>query len=72
LRGERTREGARVSRIRKFLAEAFSELRKVAWPTAHQVRVLTVLVFGASLLVGFYIAFWDLLFTEILKLINPA
>ena len=34
--------------IRKFLAEAFSELRKVAWPTPHQVRVLTVLVFGAG------------------------
>jgi hypothetical protein len=34
--------------------------------------VLTLLVFVASLVVGFYIAFWDLLFTEILKLINPA
>jgi hypothetical protein len=31
-----------------------------------------VLVFITSLVVGFYIAFWDLLFTEILKLINPA
>ena len=58
--------------IRKFLAEAFSELRKVTWPNAQQVRVLTVLVFGASIFVGFYIAFWDLLFTELLKLINPA
>ena len=58
--------------IRKFLSEAFSELRKVAWPNAQQVRVLTVLVFGASIFVGFYIAFWDLLFTELLKLINPA
>jgi preprotein translocase subunit SecE len=44
----------------------------VAWPTGAQVRVLTLLVFVASLVVGFYIAFWDLLFTEILKLINPA
>jgi hypothetical protein len=34
--------------------------------------VLTVLVFAASIFVGFYIAFWDLLFTELLKLINPA
>ena len=58
--------------IRKFLAEAFSELRKVAWPNAQQVRVLTVLVFAASIFVGFYIAIWDLLFTELLKLINPA
>jgi preprotein translocase SecE subunit len=61
-----------VKSIRKFLAEAFSELRKVAWPNAQQVRVLTVLVFGTSIFVGFYIAFWDLLFTELLKLINPA
>ena len=61
-----------MTSIRKFLAEAFSELRKVAWPTPQQVRVLTVLVFGASLFVGFYIACWDLIFTELLKLINPA
>jgi preprotein translocase SecE subunit len=61
-----------VKSIRKFLAEAFSELRKVAWPNAQQVRVLTVLVFAASIFVGFYIDFWDLLFTELLKLINPA
>ena len=58
--------------IRKFLAEAFSELRKVTWPNSQQVRVLTVLVFGASIFVGFYIAFWDRLFTELLKLVNPA
>ena len=54
-----------MKRIRKFFSEAISELRKVAWPTSAQVRVLTVLVFVASLVVGFYIAFWDLLFTEI-------
>jgi preprotein translocase SecE subunit len=61
-----------VKRIRKFFSAAIAELRKVAWPTSAQVRVLTVLVFIASLVVGFYIAFWDLFFTEILKLINPA
>lgn len=61
-----------MKRIRKFFSEAIAELRKVAWPSGSQIRVLTVLVFIASLVVGFYIAFWDLLFTEILKLINPA
>ena len=61
-----------MKRIRKFFSEAISELRKVAWTTGAQVRVLTLFVFVASLVVGFYIAFWDLLFTEILKLINPA
>ena len=61
-----------MNRIRQFFSEAISELRKVAWPTSAQVRVLTLLVFATSFVVGFYIAFWDLLFTEILKLINPA
>jgi preprotein translocase SecE subunit len=61
-----------VKSLRNFLAEAFSELLKVTWPNSQQVRVLTVLVFGASIFVGFYIAFWDLLFTELLKLVNPA
>ena len=43
-----------------------------AWGQAAFITAVAVLVFVASLVVGFYIAFWDLFFTEILKLINPA
>ena len=51
-----------MKRIRRFLAEAVSELRKVSWPTFPQVRNLTVLVFAISAAVGVFVAFWDALF----------
>jgi preprotein translocase SecE subunit len=51
-----------VTRIRRFIAEAISELRKVSWPTFVQVRNLTVLVFTVSFAVGVFIAVIDALF----------
>jgi preprotein translocase subunit SecE len=53
-----------VTRIRRFIQEAWSELRKVTWPTPEQTRNLTVLVFVVSALVGVYIAVFDILFHE--------
>jgi len=54
-----------VTRIRRFIEESWSELKKVTWPTREQVRNLTVLVFVISAAVGAYIAFFDVLFTAI-------
>jgi preprotein translocase SecE subunit len=51
-----------VKRIRRFIDEAWSELKKVTWPTAQQTRNLTVLVFAISLVVGLYITVLDLMF----------
>ena len=51
-----------MSRIRRFIDEAWSELKKVAWPTREQVRNLTVLVFAVSLTVGLYITVLDAAF----------
>jgi preprotein translocase SecE subunit len=48
-----------VKRIRRFVAEAVSELRKVSWPTIPQTRNLTVLVFAVSLAVGVFVATFD-------------
>ena len=48
-----------MKRIRRFLAEAISELRKVSWPTFVQTRNLTVLVFAVSFAVGVFIAVVD-------------
>jgi preprotein translocase SecE subunit len=55
-----------VTRIRRFIAEAVSELKKVSWPTIAQTRNLTVLVFTVSLAVGLYVFFWDRLFQSII------
>ena len=53
-----------MKRIRRFIAEAVSELRKVSWPTVEQTRNLTVLVFAVSLAVGVFVAVADTLFVS--------
>jgi preprotein translocase SecE subunit len=58
-----------VTRIRRFIAEAVSELRKVSWPTFVQTRNLTVLVFAVSIAVGVFVAFWDQVFQGIVGLV---
>jgi preprotein translocase subunit SecE len=54
-----------VSRIRRFIDEAWSELKKVSWPTREQVRNLTVLVFAVSFSVGLYITVLDAVFQNV-------
>jgi preprotein translocase subunit SecE len=51
-----------VTRIRRYLDEVWSELKKVSWPTRDQVRNLTVLVFAISISVGLYITVLDSVF----------
>jgi preprotein translocase SecE subunit len=58
-----------VSRIRRFLEEAWSELKKVTWPNRLQVRNLTVLVFVISFVVGLYITFFDTIFSQAVALL---
>ena len=55
-----------MRRIRRFIAEAVSELKKVSWPTIEQVRTLTVLVFTVSLAVGVFVFVWDRLFQGVI------
>jgi preprotein translocase SecE subunit len=50
-----------VSRIRRFIDEAWSELKKVAWPTRQTVINLTLIVIGVSVAIGAYIAILDAL-----------
>jgi len=59
-----------VRRIRRFLDEAWSELKKVSWPTREQVRNLTILVFVISLAMGVYITVLDGIFQQAMALVN--
>jgi preprotein translocase subunit SecE len=61
-----------LDRIRTFLDEAWSELKKVSWPTREQTRNLTVLVFVVSAAVGLYITFFDVIFSQAIRLISGA
>ena len=47
--------------IRTYLAESWSELKKVAWPTRQTVINLTLIVIVVSAAVGAYIALIDFL-----------
>jgi preprotein translocase subunit SecE len=58
-----------VKRLRRFIDEAWSELKKVTWPTGQQTRNLTVLVFAVSLVVGIYITVLDAAFQGLIGLL---
>ena len=45
--------------LRAYLAEAWSELKKVVWPTRQTVINLTLIVIAVSVAVGAYIAVLD-------------
>ena len=59
-----------MERIRRFIDEAWSELKKVSWPTREQTRNLTVLVFVVSLAVGLYITVFDFVFFQAVQVLN--
>ena len=56
-----------MNRIRRFLEESWSELKKVSWPNRMQVRNLTILVFVISFVVGLYITIADTGYDQVVK-----
>jgi preprotein translocase SecE subunit len=58
-----------LTRLRRFIAEAYSELKKVTWPTGEQTRNLTVLVFTVSLVVGIVITALDAFFQNVVGIL---
>jgi preprotein translocase subunit SecE len=61
-----------VNRLRRFIDESWSELKKVSWPNRLQVRNLTILVFVVSFVVGLYITIADTGFDQLVKLLANA
>jgi preprotein translocase SecE subunit len=59
-----------VKRLRQFLKESWSELKKVSWPNRMQVRNLTVLVFVVSFVVGLYITVADTFFDIVIRFVS--
>jgi len=59
-----------VNRIRQFIKESWSELKKVSWPNRTQVRNLTVLVFVISFVVGVYITIADTIFVYLIRFLT--
>ncbi len=61
-----------MNRIRRFINESWSELKKVSWPNRMQVRDLTVLVFLVSFVVGLYITIADAMFLQVVGFITGS
>jgi len=59
-----------VNRLRRFIDESWSELKKVSWPNRLQVRNLTILVFVVSFVVGLYITVADSAFTVLVEMLT--
>jgi preprotein translocase subunit SecE len=69
-----------ISRVRGFLTEVKTELEKCSWPWdpkekgVQKYRELidsTTVVVVAMLLLSGYIAFWDLVMVNLVKLLVP-
>ena len=58
-----------MNRLRRFIDESWSELKKVSWPNRLQVRNLTILVFVISFVTGLYITVADTGFDYIVRLL---
>ena len=61
-----------MNRLRRFIDESWSELKKVSWPNRMQVRNLTVLVFVVSFVVGLYITLLDTFFREVISFLSSV
>ena len=59
-------------RFRRFIDEAWSELKKVSWPTLQQTRSLTLIVFAVSFAVGVFITVFDAIFLNAVKILSAS
>lgn len=59
----------RLENIRKFLRGAYSELRKVHWPTRREVTIYTIVVLVAVVAVGLMIWLFDSILSLIMQFV---
>ncbi len=55
--------------IARFYRESIGELRKVAWPTLHDTRRLTIIVLIVMFLMSAVLGLLDFLFSEAIRLL---
>lgn len=57
-------------RIGKFLREARTELRKVAWPNRKELVTYTVVVIVATAIAAVFLGLVDLIFSQLIALLG--
>ncbi len=56
-----------MEKIQRFLREAYSEMKKVSWPTREQTIQYTTLVVAISISVAVFLGILDYLFGSVIK-----
>ena len=75
VRGPRTRalvgdyEARQRGRVINFFIQVWAELRRVQWPDRAAVTQATAVVIVFTLLAGLYLAFFDFIFSKLVKAI---
>ena len=59
-----------IPRIRSYIGEVISELRKVVWPTREEARRLTIMVIIIAGAIGLILGVTDYGFTRLMELIT--
>ena len=57
-------------RIRPFLKEVRSEVKKVTWPSRSEIYSTTIVVIIATVFFGFYLFFMDIIFSWVITQIK--
>jgi preprotein translocase subunit SecE len=68
-RAEQRREPRQRGRVINFLVQVWAELRRVQWPDRTQVTQATAVVVVFCFLAGLYLAFFDWVFKEFVKVL---
>jgi preprotein translocase SecE subunit len=58
-----------MEKIKRFIQEAISEMKKVEYPNSEVVRITTIAVISMSFIVAGIIGIIDFIFSRIFKLI---
>jgi preprotein translocase subunit SecE len=56
-------------RTKLFFSQVKTETEKVTWPSKEQVKTYTIVVLTASIIVAILMGLWDLVVTEVIKVI---
>ncbi len=54
-------------KIRKYLGEVATELRKTTWPTRPELIAQTQVVLGVLILITLFVALWDFVLGQIFR-----
>jgi len=55
--------------LKNYFFEAYEEMKKVSWPTRHQLKTYTLIVIGLSIGMALFFALLDYIFNFGLTLI---